>query len=460
MISNIIKHPNSSGMINYNENKVNEKKAELIHSNFFSTSAQDKIDHFESVALTNQAVKKNKFSHITISFPKGEFISNEQAIIIFSEYLQLMNYSNVPVLIYRHNDTDLNHFHIVTSTIDYNMKQIEYWNDHYLNMSVGRYLEKKHDLKITKYIKKNNNKKLGEINLAKYSILKGISKVQNNNKKSNIQLINLGVPQTKLDHIKSKKLDNTAIKKKLSLLEFNKLTNTLKKHNLLELSKKQKLINKLDLILSVSKSPREYQTLLKEKGIYFTTLSKENNKYIKYGDKETGFYITDKKLPERFKYGTINKTKQPSYNVLQQKQYISKLANRALYNSKTLDQFIGQLSKYNIGIQFSNNKGGIYGVSFFSLSEKNPQIFKGSEFSGKRLSWNTIKSKLDITNETKKKSPSTNQKRKRKLIGENKTPSLNKLSRSLDTSYDEQAAEKSLRRRKKRDKDQESEQKL
>jgi Relaxase/Mobilisation nuclease domain len=107
--------------LHYNENKLSQKKAVLIHSANYGKdtnllSFTDKIRRLERLAALNQATKVNSV-HISLNFDPSEKIPVEKLREIAEAYMQKIGFGDQPYLVYQHHDSGHPHVHIVTTNI-------------------------------------------------------------------------------------------------------------------------------------------------------------------------------------------------------------------------------------------------------------------------------------------------------------------------------------------------------
>jgi len=109
------------GILNYNELKVREGKADLILASGFSTEAEDltfsqKLRRFEKLIQRNDRIKTNAV-HISLNFPPGENPDIETLQKIAADYMKRIGFGDQPYLVYQHKDAHHSHIHIVTTPI-------------------------------------------------------------------------------------------------------------------------------------------------------------------------------------------------------------------------------------------------------------------------------------------------------------------------------------------------------
>ena len=108
--------------VNYNEKKVKEGTAGLVHFENFG-NLQDKKEitkeefkmYLKEYSAQNTKIKNPVF-HATCSC-KGQELNHEQLKEIALEIMENLGYKENPVLIYEYDDTSNNHIHIVTSRV-------------------------------------------------------------------------------------------------------------------------------------------------------------------------------------------------------------------------------------------------------------------------------------------------------------------------------------------------------
>lgn len=107
--------------LHYNENKVKQDVAKLIHSTGFPKDTgelgfTDKIGRFQKLTGLNDRVKVNSV-HISLNFDTSENISVDKLRQISDAYMQKIGFGVQPYLVYRHDDAAHPHIHIVTTNI-------------------------------------------------------------------------------------------------------------------------------------------------------------------------------------------------------------------------------------------------------------------------------------------------------------------------------------------------------
>lgn len=119
---------NIRGALSYNEQKVREGTAEiLLASRFggdvFEIGFSEKLARFEKLNQLNTRTKTNTL-HLSLNFSPEDNLSEEKLRLIALDYMERIGFGNQPFLVYKHNDTNHPHLHILTTTVQNNGKAI------------------------------------------------------------------------------------------------------------------------------------------------------------------------------------------------------------------------------------------------------------------------------------------------------------------------------------------------
>lgn len=109
------------GALSYNERKVMTGKAELILASrlgceLSSLDFADKLNRFEALNSRSQNTTTNTI-HLSINFSPYDQIDTEKMQVIAMDYMKRIGFGNQPFLVYRHNDANHPHIHIVSTII-------------------------------------------------------------------------------------------------------------------------------------------------------------------------------------------------------------------------------------------------------------------------------------------------------------------------------------------------------
>ena len=139
------------GALAYNGEKVNEGVAKILETNKvfspadgthdISACMQDFMAYMPSHVLTKKPV-----IHISLNPHPDDRLTDEQFSAIAWEYIEKMGYANQPFIVYKHEDIDRHHLHIVTLAVDERGKKINDGNNFYTSTRILKELEQKYGL--------------------------------------------------------------------------------------------------------------------------------------------------------------------------------------------------------------------------------------------------------------------------------------------------------------------------
>jgi type IV secretory pathway VirD2 relaxase len=121
MVARIIIGRSIRGVLNYNENKVNERVAEYIRAeNFYGEGHElkfyEKLNRFTTSLEKNNVARTNTM-HISLNFDLKEKLDKDKLSEIASVYMDKIGFGDQPYLVYQHTDAAHPHVHIVTTNI-------------------------------------------------------------------------------------------------------------------------------------------------------------------------------------------------------------------------------------------------------------------------------------------------------------------------------------------------------
>lgn len=151
MVAKIGKGSSLHGALSYNQEKVKEEQAKVLFSNRVMLNRDGSVNMY----LANQSfapyLDANKNTekpvlHISINPHPDDVVSDETYSEIAQSYMQKMGLGDQPYIVYKHEDLDRQHIHIVTVNIDENGKKIGDSNNFYQSKKITRELEKTYNL--------------------------------------------------------------------------------------------------------------------------------------------------------------------------------------------------------------------------------------------------------------------------------------------------------------------------
>ncbi|EHQ24315.1 relaxase/mobilization nuclease domain-containing protein [Mucilaginibacter paludis] len=122
MVAKITTGKTIRGVLNYNEQKVADGTATLIHASKFIREPEDltytqKLDRFQKLINQNERTKTNAI-HISLNFDKADQLDDTRLIQIADSYMDKIGFGEQPFLVYQHFDAAHQHIHIVTTNIE------------------------------------------------------------------------------------------------------------------------------------------------------------------------------------------------------------------------------------------------------------------------------------------------------------------------------------------------------
>jgi len=137
--------------LSYNQNKVDAAQATIISTNKIIETAAGTVDihtclkSFDPYLLANRRTEKPVL-HISINPDPKDILIDEQLSEIAQEYMQKMGYGDQPFVVYKHEDIDRKHIHIVSLRVDEIGRKINDKFEHRRSMDACRELEQKYGL--------------------------------------------------------------------------------------------------------------------------------------------------------------------------------------------------------------------------------------------------------------------------------------------------------------------------
>ena len=139
------------GAIAYNGEKINEAQGRLLTTNRIYNDGSGTVDINKAMEgfhtfLPPQMKVEKPVVHISLNPHPDDILTDTELQDIAREYLEKMGFGNQPYLVFKHEDIDRHHLHIVTVRVDENGKCISDKNNYYRSKQITRELEKKYGL--------------------------------------------------------------------------------------------------------------------------------------------------------------------------------------------------------------------------------------------------------------------------------------------------------------------------
>ena len=139
------------GAIAYNGEKINEAQGRLLTTNRIYNDGSGMVDIGKAMEgfhtfLPPQMKVEKPVVHISLNPHPEDVLTDAELQDIAREYLEKLGFGNQPYLVFKHEDIDRHHLHIVTVRVDENGKCISDKNNYYRSKQITRELEKKYGL--------------------------------------------------------------------------------------------------------------------------------------------------------------------------------------------------------------------------------------------------------------------------------------------------------------------------
>jgi hypothetical protein len=349
MVAKIKSGKSLRGALNYNENKVKQQKAALIHAPGFlkeptDLNFYDKLHRLTDLAERNERTKTNTV-HISLNFANGESLPTDLLQQIADEYMKGIGFEDQPYLVYRHTDAGHPHIHIVTTNIKPSGERISL---HYLGQ--------------------NQSEKARKAIEVKYNLVK--AEEQQKQK-----------PEIKILPAEYGKQETTRVITNI----VNQVIRTYKFTSLPEL-------NAVLHAYHIQADPGSKQSrVFSHGGLLYWITDKSGNK-IGVPIKASSIYgrPTLKTLEEKFR---LNKTLRAPH-----KEKLITIIGQALQKATDPTSFETNLKARNIEVLFRHTDDGrIYGATF--IDHENKAVFKGSDL-GKEFSANPLNERFNSVQPT------------------------------------------------------------
>jgi Relaxase/Mobilisation nuclease domain. len=200
----------------YNHHKVNAGQAKVIFTNNMVEPKDGNFSigictgSFEPYLLANKRTE-NPVIHISLNPDPKDKLNDEQLAEIAEEYMKKLGYGNQPFVVYKHEDIDRHHIHIVSVKVDETGKMIRDNFQHRLSMRICRDLERKYGLvpanekqKAEGYSLKAVDPKKGDIKQQIANVVRAVSQTWHfqsfNEYKALLSVYNVQVTEVKGEH--------------------------------------------------------------------------------------------------------------------------------------------------------------------------------------------------------------------------------------------------------------------
>lgn len=182
MVAKISAGSSLFGALSYNQEKVEQREAKVLFGNRIvenmdsEYTMQNMMESFKPYLDANNRTEK-PILHISINPHPDDKLTDVQLSEIGQKYMEHMGYGDQPYLIFKHEDLDRHHLHIVSINVDETGKKISNSNDFYKSKKITRALEKEYNLFPAEKQKQSDNLPLKRVNYKAGDVKKQVSNV-------------------------------------------------------------------------------------------------------------------------------------------------------------------------------------------------------------------------------------------------------------------------------------------
>jgi hypothetical protein len=165
MIAKIGRSGNLYGALAYNLIKVEKEKGQILFVNKMieSTNGHYSVPKlaksFEPYLIANRNTERHTL-HISLNPNPKDKVSDNAYREMAEEYMREMGYGEQPFIVFKHNDIDRSHIHIVSVCVNENGVKISDKFEKIRSMNLCRELERKYGLKPVTGKERNRNEKI------------------------------------------------------------------------------------------------------------------------------------------------------------------------------------------------------------------------------------------------------------------------------------------------------------
>lgn len=151
MVAKISSGRSIFGALAYNQTKVDRHQGKVIFTNRMIEPRNGNFTvgicmrSFEPYLVANQKTE-SPISHISLNPDPKDVLTDDQLSEIAQEYMEKLGYGAQPFIVYKHEDIDRHHLHIVSVRVDENGKKLDHNFEYRKSMEICRQIEQKYHL--------------------------------------------------------------------------------------------------------------------------------------------------------------------------------------------------------------------------------------------------------------------------------------------------------------------------
>ena len=140
------------GALVYNGEKINKEKGRLLDTNKIFNDGTGTVnihrafEDFKRWMPANSKAEKTMM-HISLNPHPDDRLSDVDFAQLAHDYMEKMGFGDMPYLVFKHEDIDRHHIHIVALRVDTDGRCVSDKNNFYRSKDICRDLEKKYNLR-------------------------------------------------------------------------------------------------------------------------------------------------------------------------------------------------------------------------------------------------------------------------------------------------------------------------
>lgn len=168
------------GVLAYNQKKMDEMEADVLfaHRMFESEdgrfSLRQSMESFE-MHLPQDIRTEKPIIHISLNPHPDDKLSDAQLSQIAQEYMDMLGYGNQPYIVYKHEDIERHHIHIVSLRVDEQGRKLNDKFEYRRSKEITRKLEEKYGLRPAERSKSEDISQLSKVDYQAGDIKKQVS---------------------------------------------------------------------------------------------------------------------------------------------------------------------------------------------------------------------------------------------------------------------------------------------
>lgn len=170
------------GALAYNAEKVANDEATVLSANKIFASTDGTFDmtaclrDFENY-MPDHCRTEKPVVHISLNPHPDDKLTNEQLTEIAHEYMERLGYGDKPYIVYKHEDIDRHHLHIVSLRVDEQGRKINDKFEHRRSKEITRNLEQKYGLLSAERKERNEERGLKKVDPSRGNIKRQIGNI-------------------------------------------------------------------------------------------------------------------------------------------------------------------------------------------------------------------------------------------------------------------------------------------